>query len=110
VVDIDVSGPSEVSLTVPGYVAVPQGTFRLNNPQGHQVSTTGGILAAAFDVIDIRSGMPAEPESVPIGYLESIVQRTFRIVTTLAGGSEVSTAVVQVNQNGAYAVNSWEVR
>jgi hypothetical protein len=109
VVDIDVPGPSDVSLTVPGYVAIPQGSFRLNNPQGHQVGTTGGILAAAFDVIDIRSGMPAQPESVPIGYLESIVQRTFRIVTTLAGGAEVSTAVVQVNQNGAYAVNSWVV-
>jgi hypothetical protein len=38
------------------------------------------------------------------------VQRKFRIVSTTDAGNETSTAVVQVNQNGAYAINSWEVQ
>ena len=55
-------------------------------------------------------GPPAGPGTVDIGFLETVVQRKFRIVSTTDAGHETSTAVVQVNQNGAFAINSWEVQ
>ena len=33
-----------------------------------------------------------------------------RLGSRVVGGPEVSTAIVQVKQNGAYAVNSWVVQ
>jgi len=85
---------------------VPQGRFRVANPNGADVRFIGGILAAQFDITDSRG---STPQSVPIGFVEVIVQRVLRLVSTTAG-RETSVAIVQVNQNGAYAVNSWEVQ
>ncbi len=50
--------------------------------------------------------------TVPIGLVNPIIQRTFKIVSTTrpARPRVTSTAIVQINQNGAYAVNSWEVQ
>ncbi|MGB7880366.1 MAG: hypothetical protein WBL31_16500, partial [Ilumatobacteraceae bacterium] len=79
----------------------------LANPNGLAVKISGGVLAAQFDGSDARA---AGPQTVPIGFLETIVQRKFRIVSTTDAGYETSTAIVQVNQNGAYAINSWEVQ
>jgi hypothetical protein len=40
-----------------------------------------------------------------------IVQRTFKLVSTATAGTAVtSTAVVIVNQNGAYAIKAWTVQ
>ena len=67
---------------------------------------TGGVLAAQFDITDSRaSGL----QTVPIGFVEAVVQRVFRIESR-GSGRETSIAIVQVNQNGAYAVNAWEVQ
>lgn len=106
VVDIDLAGAAASTVFIPGYVSIPQGRFRVNNPNGRDVQFVGGILAAQFDVTDSRG---TGPQTVPIGFVEAVVQRIFRIETTTAG-REQSIAVVQVNQNGAYAVNSWEVQ
>ena len=92
---------------IPGYVSIPQGRLLVNNPRGFDVKSAGGVLAAQFTVVDSRASGPG---TVPIGFIESVVQRKFRIVSTSSAGPEKSTAVVQVNQNGAYAVNSWEVQ
>ncbi len=64
------------------------------------------MLAASFDIADSR------PAPVPIGLENPIVQRTFRIVTETTSGSPhmVSSAIVQVNQGGGWAINSWEVQ
>ena len=105
VIDVDLTGTAASVVDIPGYVSVPQGRFRVNNPNGLDVAASGGILASQIDVADTRP-----PGDVPIGFEELIVQRKFQIVSTSNGGREVSTAVVQVNQNGAYAINSWEIQ
>ncbi len=71
------------------------------------MKVSGGVLAAQFDVADARA---AGPQTVDIGFKETVVQRKFRIVSTTDAGHETSTAIVQVNQNGAYAINSWDVQ
>lgn len=107
IVDFDVPGPADVTVSIPGYIAIPQGRLRVDNPRGFPVVAAGGVLAAQFSIND---GRATGPNTVAIGFLESVVQRKFRIVSTTVSGRETSTAVVQVNQNGAYAVNSWEVQ
>lgn len=111
IVDVRLVDAADVELFIPGYIAVPQGRVLIHNPQGHELSMIGGILAAQYDVDDSRA-YDAEgnllPESVDLGFVETIIQRQFRIVSTV-GGRTTSTAVVQINQTGAWAVNSWAV-
>ena len=64
----------------------------------------GGITAASFDVTDTRAA------PVPIGLKDGIVLRKFKIVSTTNAGAETSTAIVQVKEQGAYGINSWEVQ
>ena len=106
-VDIDLADAAGVSVSVPGYIAIPQGRIHIDNPHGHEVDIIGGILAAQFDVTDARA---SGPQSVDIGFVPLVVQRKVRIVTTNSAGAEASTAIVQINQNGAYAINSWQVQ
>ena len=107
IIELDLPEASNASVSIPGYVAVPQGRVAVDNPHGHDVRLAGGVLAARFDVADGRAN---GPQSVPVGFIEAIVQRKFRIVSSTPSGHERSTAIVQVNQNGAYAINSWEVQ
>lgn len=109
VVDISLTNDTASTTTVqiPGYVSVPQANFRVNNPFSRNVRIAGGVLAAQYDVLD---GRGSGPGTVDIGFIETIVQRKFKIVSTTPNGREQSTAIVQVNQNGAYAVNTWEVQ
>ena len=102
---IDISGP--VTVDIPGYVAIPQGVLRVDNPDGHPIAIYGGVLAARFDVVDGRAD---GPDSVNIGMRTVVVQRKVRITSTNAEGPETSVVVMQVNQNGAFAINSWEVQ
>ncbi len=108
IVDIDLAANVAADIAIPGYVSVPQGIVKVNNPHGKSVVMAGGVLTSSFEIVDGRAGAPVTAQSVDIGFLQSIVQRTFRIVST--NGVVTSTAVVQVNQNGAYAVNTWEVQ
>ena len=124
IVDIDLANSAEATIRVPGYVAVPQGTFRVNNPHARGIEVVGGILAARFDVADGRSAgascmtAPSPPDPmwvagencVGLGFESENVQKRLRIVSTTPSGAEKSVAIVQVNENGAYAVNSWEVQ
>jgi hypothetical protein len=120
ILDIDLTSPTNaVTIDIPGYVAVPQGVVRLYNPNGlgtdtdgNTVSVSGGIVAAAFRVDDARANPGSGELTVPIGLVNPIVQRTYQIISRTTSGSPtaISTAVVQVNQNGAYAINSWEVQ
>ena len=107
VVDIDLTGTSTTRVVVPGYVATPQGRVSIDNPRGEAVAVTGGFLAARIDVDDSRTGNDLE-----IGFVNAIVQRVLKIVTTSTDGraTNTATAVVQVNEGGGWAVNSWEVQ
>ena len=71
-------------------------------------------MAAMFDIQDGRTqhfgNGAVVPGTVKIGYEAAAIQRKLEIVSTLAAGRESSTAIVQINQNGAYAINSWEVQ
>lgn len=98
-------------LAVPGYVAVPQGRvdvrLELSAVTADQADVLfeGGVLATSVTV-----GMP-RPRTLRFDIVLPVVQRTFQITTATTSGLPVvrSTALVQVNQNGAYAVNSWVV-
>ena len=106
VIDVDLPSTASVVVDIPGYVTIPQGRLHVDNPNGHAVDIKGGVLAAQFDVTDARD---TGPDTVKIGFVSAVVQRKFRITSTLAGIA-TSVAIVQVNQNGAYAINSWIVQ
>jgi hypothetical protein len=115
IIDIHLPATNPVVIDIPGYISVPQGVVRVNNPHGlgtaeSPVALTGGIVAAAFRVYDDRA--VDGQLTVPIGLVNPVVQRTFRITSTTSSGKPkvTSTAVVQINQNGAYAINSWVVQ
>ena len=110
IIDLQLTNASQVQVRVPGYVSVPQGSVSISvgptAATGKWVSFGGGILAAQMAV----TGPP--PEFLQLGLLNPVVQKTFKIVTeTVAGNPRVvSTALVQVNETGGHAVNSWVVQ
>jgi Tfp pilus assembly protein PilX len=110
IIDINLTTGAKVDLKIPGYVSVPQGSISIFTAPGmgvdKKISFGGGILAAQMSVsADV-------PDHLQIGLLNSVVQKTFKIVTRTTSGtpSVVSTALVQVNETGGYAVNSWVVQ
>ena len=112
IVDVNLTTASPVNIEVPGYVAVPQGRFRLSIPAGSgfgvtkSIAFSGGVLARTVEI-------PGEnPAQFSIGVEEIIVQLILRIHTKTMSGTPVveSDAIVQVNKNGAYAVNTWAVQ
>jgi hypothetical protein len=118
IVKIDLTGTNPAVIDIPGYVSVPMGLVSIQNPNGlgdddgSTVAISGGILAAGFRVNDARSSTGSGELTVPIGLINPVVQRTYKIISQTTSGlpKVVSTAVVQINQNGAYAINSWEVQ
>ncbi len=111
IVDINLSNTSTVKVNVPGYVYVPQGLVNVNvstaaAAANKDIQLLGGALAASYTVSAIR------PSTFVIGLLNPVIQKVFKIVSTTTGTPPniVSTAIVQVNQNGAYAINSWGVQ
>ncbi len=109
VIDVDLSTAAPVTVDIPGYISMPQGRFRVSNPNGLDVRMAGGVMAATYDINDSRSN-GGQPRSVPIGFIEAVVLRKFRIESTSNAGPETSTAIVQVKEQGAYGINSWEVQ
>jgi hypothetical protein len=110
IIDINLSGTSTTTLTIPGYVSIPQGSLSLNVAPGagvnKHIAFGGGILAAQMYV-------PGEaPAWLQIGLLNPVVQLTLKITTETTSGTPKVTSVahVQVNETGGYAVNSWVVQ
>lgn len=106
-IDLTTSQPTKVS--IPGYVAAAQGSVRVSTAvgaeSGKHIDIAGGVLSASLEVIG-----PA-PAGWTLGLDDPVVQQTFRLVSRTSGNPVVtSVAIVQVNQNGAYAVNSWLVQ
>ena len=98
------SAPVEVSID--SYVSIAQGRLKVVNPQAHDVDIVGGVLAAMYDVQD---GRASGPGTVRVGYEAAEIQRKMEIVSSTDDGRTTSTAIVQINQTGAWAVNFWRI-
>ena len=101
----------DVVVQIPGYVAVPQGLVRIDNPCARtRLIATGGVLAA--DIALNGAGGGGGDLTVAIGIENPLVQRTVRVTTVTTSGTPAvrSVAVVQINETGEYRVNSWEVQ
>ena len=59
----------------------------------------------------LRHRRPISPQTLQLGIVNRVVQKTFKVVSSTTTGSPrvVSTAVVQINDYGEYVVNSWEI-
>lgn len=109
VVSVDLTDSRPVRVIIPDYIAVPQGTVSVTTSAAatanKNVRIDGGVIAAQLQVSANR------PAQLTMGLINPVVQRVLQIVSVSAGSpGAVSTAIVQVNENGAYAVNSWEVQ
>jgi len=107
VIDIQLTGVNAASIYIPGYVSTPQGAINITVGAGMGVNKSiqmiGGVLAAVFtQSVDV----PADNQ---LGMVNRIVQKTFKIVSTTTSGTPkiTSIAIVQVNDFGEFAVNSW---
>ena len=107
ILDITTTTSNQVTVVVPGYISVPQGVVQVAvaDPAAARVELAGGVLSAWSDVAGTR------PNDFTYGLDNPTTQRRIRIVTTLDNGSATrSDAVVQVNETGGWAVNSWQVQ
>jgi len=110
IIDINLGTTASVNVKIPGYVSIPQGMLSLVVADGANVNKRiafgGGILAAQMAVSAVV------PDFLQLGLLNPVVQKTFKIVTRTVSGSPrlVATALVQVNETGGYAINSWVVK
>jgi hypothetical protein len=107
IIDVNLTNSTPVTVNIPGYVAVPQGGVSIVTAStataNKDVAFGGGILAAAIGV------SADKPAAFQLGLLNSVVQKTFKIVsqTQHANPRVTATALIQVNQTGGYAINSW---
>lgn len=99
------SGPSTVF--VPGYVAVPQGRIDISVAPlagvNKSVQLLGAVLAAKVTTTaDL-------PDDLQQGMVNRVVQKTFKLVAESTSGLPYvqSVAIVQINDYGEYAINSW---
>ncbi len=107
VIDIVLTGPGATTLYVPGYTNVAQGAINVSVAPGmgadKSIQLLGGVLAAK---VTQSIDMPADNQ---LGIVNRIVQKTFKLVSITTSGTPVvsSIAIVQVNDYGEFAVNSW---
>lgn len=107
VIDINLTGTGTTTLYIPGYTSVPQGainiTVGVGKGAGKSVQLLGGVLAAK---VTQSVDLPADNQ---LGMVNRIVQKTFKLVSrTMSGTPRItSIAIIQVNDFGEYAVNSW---
>jgi hypothetical protein len=110
IIDINLTSAAKVNVSIPGYIAVPQGSVSVTTSSAaaatnKTIAFSGGVLAAQMAVTGTA------PASLQIGLLNPVVQKTFKITTVTTTGSPTitGTALVQVNGTGGYAVNSWVI-
>ena len=107
IIDINLTNSATVNVSIPGYISVPQGAVSINTATGmtagKKISLGGGVLTGTIGV------SPDKPASLQIGLLNSVVQKTFKVVSQTLNTSPrvTATALIQVNQTGGYAINSW---
>ena len=108
---------AQVTISIPGYVAAPQGIVKVQYAagmtSGKNVKINGGVLGAQILVSADRPDADPDPASTfVIGLENPTVQQTFKITSTSQGGSPniTGTAIVQVNQSGVAWVNSYVIQ
>lgn len=108
VIDLDLLSSSTVEFVVPGYISVPQGLIDVDTVTDHAPAKTvrleGGVLSAWSEVSDPR------PATFVFGMANPQTQRIIRLVTTAEGSNIRSEAIIQLNESGGWAVNSWVVQ
>jgi hypothetical protein len=110
IVDVNMTSAATVTVRIPGYISIPMGSMVVNGAVGSSANKSltfgGGILAAQMQVTG------EAPDFLQLGLLNPVVQKTFKIVTETTTGSPevISTALVQVNETGGHAINSWVVQ
>jgi len=122
IIDFNFSTSAKVTVKIPGYVDVPQGSVSIRTQAAaaanKAITFGGGVLAAQVTVCGAAASVACQPTDLTVapaffqlGLLNPVVQKTFKITTTTTSGAPqiVSTALVQVNETGGYAVNSWVV-
>ncbi len=117
VIAVNMTTPAPAHISIPGYIAVPQGIVSVNyapgSLPGKDVRINGGVLGAQILVSADRPDADTDPTThFVIGLENPTVQQTFKIETTTTGATPnvTGTAIVQVNQQGAYYVNSYVVQ
>jgi hypothetical protein len=107
IIDMSFTTTKSSYVFVPGYVSVPQGQINITvgagMGAGKDVELVGAVLAAKVNqTVD-------QPATLSLGMVNRIVQKTFKLVATTTTGkpSVTSVALVQVNDYGEFAVNSW---
>ncbi|MBI4932312.1 MAG: hypothetical protein HY828_00425 [Actinobacteria bacterium] len=107
IIDIQFAAGSGGKVFVPGYISVPQGRINIAVAPGmganKSVELVGGVLAATFtQTVD-------QPAITSLGMINRIVQKTFKLVATTDQSTPrvSSVAVVQINDYGEFAINSW---
>jgi hypothetical protein len=107
IVDLQLGHDVPTSVYVPGYIAVPMGRVSVDNPNQHDVQLIGGLLASTFVIDDVTAA--GAVNSAGLGYQSDIVlQRKIRLVSS--AGNTSASAVVQINDDGNFAINSWVVQ
>jgi hypothetical protein len=117
VVQVNMTTPTPAYVSIPGYIAVPQGIINVSYAPtalpGKDVRLNGGVLAAQIWVSADRPDADTDPlTNFVIGLENPTVQQTFKIETETIGATPkvTGTAIVQVNQQGAFYVNSYVVQ
>ncbi|MEP7045129.1 MAG: hypothetical protein ABI949_00540 [Ilumatobacteraceae bacterium] len=107
ILDINLTTAMPVTVNIPGYISVPQGGVSLNTAllmaANKRITLGGGVLTGTIGVSATLPGY------LQIGLLNSVVQKTFKVVsqTTNSTPRVTATALIQVNQTGGFAINSW---
>jgi hypothetical protein len=108
ILDLSTKTAATVTVKIAGYVSVPQGHVRLDAvvPAGKSVSMTGGVVAGQF-----RFDAGSPPATLDVRLSNPVGQKRMRLRSTTTGSfTAVSDAVVQINQSGSIAINSWVIQ
>ena len=105
IIDVRATSADPIELRVAGYVSIPQGRIALDgggSPTAHRVGILGGAVAARIDAANLAPGFE-------VGLDNPTTQKTILLRTTVDGDYDArAEAVLQVNANFGWALNSWE--
>lgn len=105
VIDVRATGTAPIDMRVTGYVSIPQGRVAFDggpSPDSHEVLLLGGAVTARIDTENTGPGFAVRLDN-------PTTQKTILLSTTYDGRYDArAEAVVQVNSNFGWGLNSWE--
>jgi prepilin-type N-terminal cleavage/methylation domain-containing protein len=108
ILEFTTTGSDNTSITIIGYIAVPQGRVEIGaaDPSSTSISMLGGFVAG-----DMWLDPAGVPSNLVVEFDNPIAQKTVRLNSTVTGRyNAMSQAIVQVNKSGSIAINSWLVQ